>query len=300
MTSFPHWLLSAFCVGLLAAVPADKGIAQESGGQTAPHKTVAPWPAGTRIEQEKGIISGRDTNICSPVDAGNRSGGAVTINCTFGASAEDNFDVQLIHARLSCNSEQEASDLASGYANTHASDLFERLQELDEIFVYIDLLLGVGYGCGLHEVANQPAPRWGVVYDLNGKAPYSTNEENHYLDGFPGPHDKYDYGYRIEFGSHPWEASILLFPPDEGSAFFNARYGKAFHLEGIAKIRVTEWQLGTALEIVPATPVGPLANHYNRLKRYVREKYNRAQAIKPAGTNAPAPSAPLAPNLFGN
>jgi hypothetical protein len=231
---------------------------------------------------------------CSPIVADNTAGGAVTVtlNCNFGASAEDSFEVQLLQANLSCNSEHEPADLASGYAKVHAPDFFERLKELDETFVYIDLRLGVGAGCGLYEIANQPAPRWGVVYDLNDKAPYSTNEYDPYLDGFPGPLEKYDYGYRIVFDSLrssenvtckreslPGEAdfifcspaSTVLFPRDEGP-FFNARYGKTFHLEGIAKIRITEWQAGQAVEIVPvATPVGGLADHYNRLKKYVRE-----------------------------
>jgi hypothetical protein len=228
---------------------------------------------------------------CSPIVAGNTTGGdvTVTLNCNFGARAEESFEVQLLQARLECNSEEEKRSLAEGEPIARVPDLFARLQELDEAFVYVDLFVWVGVGCGIREVADQPAPRWGVVLpdDLEG-----GDKGEFYLDGFPGPGDKYEYGYRIEFDSFDAkpvnvtcrqepgldftscsQASTLLFPRDEG-AFFNAQYGRGnqFRLEGIAKIRITEWQGGQAVEIVPATPIGGLANHYNRFKRYLREQ----------------------------
>src|SRR5262245_42871338 len=59
---------------------------------------------------------------CSPIIAG---GGNVTVtfNCNFGASAAESFDVQLLQARLECNSEIERRSLAEGEAITRAPDL---------------------------------------------------------------------------------------------------------------------------------------------------------------------------------
>jgi len=280
MTDFSHWLLGRLPVGRMA--PA---FARSNAARLPVLATIVVCLCSAAQAQNKTSAG------CSPIVADNTSGGnvTVTLNCNFGVRAEDSFEVQLLQAKLSCNSKEEKRSLAEGEDVSRAADLFKQLQKLDEAFAYVDLSVWVGAGCGLYEVENQPAPRWGVVYtdELRpGKGKF-------YLDAFPGPINKYDYGYRIEFDSVkgpdnvtcrreplPGEAdfifcnqaSTLLFPSNEG-AFFNARYGKSFHLEGIAKIRLTEWQGGQAVEIVPATPVGGLANHYNRLKNYIRNQY---------------------------
>lgn len=209
---------------------------------------------------------------CSPLVHNTTGAVSITLNCNFGGGVDDSFDVQLLRVTLACNSDWEQREIAEnrvvrGEPIDHARDLFQRLQELDEEFVYVDLSVWVGYGCGLDEVADQPAPRWGMIYDLAEA-----------LDGFPGDHDNYSYGYRIEFDSYQEElnnsqSSTLLFP-NQDSAFFTAQFGKVMQLEGVAKIRLNDVQGFQIVEIMPATPVGGLAQHYSRVKRYLAERYN--------------------------
>lgn len=208
---------------------------------------------------------------CSPIVENTTGDVSITLNCTFGGSAGDSFDVQLLRATLACNSETERREVAEGSVVrgepiSRAHDLFRQLQKLDDAFVYLDFSVWVGAGCGLDDVAGEPTPRWGVIYDLASA-----------LDGFPGDHNAYTYGYKIEFESYQQDlnnsrSSTLLFPKQD-SAFFSARFGKAMQLEGVAKIRLTDVQGFQIVEITPATPVGGLAQHYNRLKRYLKERY---------------------------
>ena len=208
---------------------------------------------------------------CSPIVNDTKGNVAITLNCTFGGNADDSFDVQLLRATLACNSETERREAAEGRVVrgqpiSRAHDLFKQLQNLDDEFVYVDLSVWVGAGCGLHDVAGQSAPRWGAIYELASA-----------LDGFPGDHNAYTYGYRIEFDSYQQDlnnslTSTLLFPKQD-TAFFSARFGKAMQLEGMAKIRLTDVQGFQIVEITPATPVGSLAQHYSRLKRYLKKQY---------------------------
>ena len=208
---------------------------------------------------------------CSPIVDNTTGNVSITLNCNFGSSANDSFDVQLLKVTLACNSETERREIAEGHIVrgepiSRAVDLFRRLQKLDDTFVYVDLSVWVGAGCGLDEIAGQPAPRWGVIYDLAAA-----------LDGFPGNQDAYTYGYRIEFETYQEDlnnsrSSTLLFPKQD-NAFFSARFGKAMWLEGVAKIRLTDVQGFQIVEITPATPVGGLAQHYSRLKRYLKKRY---------------------------
>ena len=208
---------------------------------------------------------------CSPIVDNTTGDVSIKLNCKFGTDPADSFDVELLRVTLACNSAEERRDVAEkrvvrGEPIGRAEKLFRRLQKLDDTFVYVDLSVWVGAGCGLNDVASGPAPRWGVIYDLSRA-----------LDGFPGNTKAYTYGYRIEYDGYQKDlansrASTLLFPDQDG-AFFSARFGKAMQLQGVAKIRLTDVQGFQIVEITPATPVGGLAQHYSRLRKYLKEEY---------------------------
>jgi hypothetical protein len=235
--------------------------------RTAPTLALALAAAlGTCEAQAQATTSGG----CSPVVADTTGDVTITLDCSFGPDPADDFEVTLLHARLACNSAVEAEDLAAaapGEGPDRMLDLLTALQPLDGEFVYVDLSVWVGAGCGYGEVAGDPPPRWGVVYDL---LPV--------LDGFTGNADSYAYGYTYEndfdyldaFGGNA--TSTLLFPAEDG-AFFSARYGKAMSFEGIARVRLSEIQGFQFVELMPALPVGGLATHFSRLRRHVAETY---------------------------
>jgi hypothetical protein len=208
---------------------------------------------------------------CSPVVSDTTGNVSITLNCNFGGDSGETFDVELIRATLACNSAVERRDIAEGNLARggpldSARDLFRRLQGLDDEFVYVDLSIWVGYGCGLADVAEEPPPTWGVVYQLA-----------EYLDGFTGNDAAYAYGYHIDYPNFTDEigdnrtSTLLLTRSDD--AFFTARYGKAMTLEGVAKVRITGIQGFQFIELVPATPIGGLAQHYARFKRYLKSAF---------------------------
>jgi hypothetical protein len=216
------------------------------------------FPAAAQIET---------SGDCSPVVTDTSAGDVtITLNCSFVGGS---FDVRLVSAYLACNNLQQ-NDVINRQDNfTPAPELFRALQRLDEEFVYIDLFTYVGYGCGPREVEGDFDTRWGVVYpdDLH-------DPDKLYLDGFPGRPDAYDFAYVIESNELQDElagsrrSTILL--PNEDTAFLGARYGKAFSVEGLAKIRISWVQGFQFIEILPAIPVGTLADHYSRLRQHVR------------------------------
>lgn len=207
---------------------------------------------------------------CSPVVADTTGDVTITLDCSFGPDPAEDFEVTLLNARLACNSAVEAEDLAAaapGEGPDRMLDLLTALQALDGEFVYVDLSVWVGAGCGYDDVSGSPPPRWGVVYDLFPV-----------LDGFTGDPDSYAYGYTYENDFDYLEAfggnatSTLLFPAEDG-AFFSARYGKAMSFEGIARVHLSEIQGFQFIELMPALPVGGLATHFSRLRRHVAETY---------------------------
>ena len=66
MTKVRHWLLAGLLIGVIAPVFANNGKAQDTQNQKASDE----WPSGTVIQQERGIISGRDTIIYGSVTYG--------------------------------------------------------------------------------------------------------------------------------------------------------------------------------------------------------------------------------------
>jgi hypothetical protein len=118
-----------------------------------------------------GAAQGQTTTSggCSPVVADTTGDVTITLDCSFGPDPADDFEVTLLRARLACNSAVEAEDRAAaapGEGPDRVLDLLTGLQALDGEFVYVDLSVWVGAGCGYDDVAGDPPPRWGVVYDL--------------------------------------------------------------------------------------------------------------------------------------
>jgi hypothetical protein len=209
-----------------------------------------------------GLAQNRGSRNCSPIVATSTATNIViSLTCSFG---EGSFDVGLIRATLACNNVAEARDRASGRGSVgrradSARDLFTQLQRYDDKFVYVDLFIRIGVGCGLHEV-KAVNPKWGVDYRPD-------------LEGFIGDSGSYKYGYKIQFNAYAPElgnnvGSTILFPAD-GNGFFSAHYGNAFVLEGLAKIKISSAQGFQFIEIAPATPIGSLANHYSEFKAYL-------------------------------
>ncbi len=209
------------------------------------------------------------TGDCSPIVTNTK--GNVTLNCTITRDEGGNFDVKFIRATLACNSRVEMQDIARG-ENVRggpldsARSLIGSLQSLDDEFVYVDISIWVGYGCGLEEISDQPLPKWGVVYRFLD-----------YLDGFNGNSAAYALGYHFEFPQYSDEisnniTSTLLFTKGD-DAFFTARYSKAIVLEGLAKVRVSSVQGFQFIELIPAAPIGGLAKYYSDFKRLIRSKY---------------------------
>ncbi len=229
---------------------------------------------GTRAPSGSGRTMSTTGN-CSPIVADSTANKiAVTLNCSFGGGS---FNVELIRATLACNNLVERQDMADGQkwrgrAVDGARDLFKRLQTYDDEFVYVDLVVPVGGGgCGLSDVRDKRFPKWGVVYQLD-------------LDGFTGNHTAYQYGYQIDFdrpveelapeGGGKIRKSTLLFPKDD-NAFFSARFGSFMVLEGLAKVKISHVQGFQFIEFVPAVPIGGLAEHYTKFKRYMKETYQK-------------------------
>lgn len=216
---------------------------------------------------------------CSPVVT--ETQGDVTITCNLGPDPADDFSVEYVRAQLSCNSDEESrmekSDSPSdSIILRSAPELFRRLRGLDGNFVFVDISVWVGYGCGLDDLADWGTPKWGVVYDIGT-----------HLDGFPGDHDRYlvnpaesfteGYGYRMDLDkiypdySAGW-ASVLPFPQSD-EAFFQAKFGSAMRFYGLVRIRVTDVQGTEVVEMIPTIPVGGLATHFARVERFIEETF---------------------------
>ena len=202
-----------------------------------------------------------------------QNSGTVNIRCD--SDGSEMFDVELVRARLACNALEERKEIEAGTPShpltiNHAPFVFSRLKAHDRDFVFLDLRVWVGYGCGLDEISEWGTPKWGFVYDVGD-----------YLDGFPGDHAAYTYGYRLELGSAEPEyaafsdgwASVLLFPDLKQRGYFEVKYGKSISLYGLARISVTHVQGTDFIEILPVEPYSGLAVHYANISKLIKDTF---------------------------
>ena len=198
---------------------------------------------------------------CSPNIFTNNA--PVNISCTIVTYAERGATkaLKLVAINLPRNNEDERD-------TNKIIAFFDQLQGLDGEIVYFRLNTYVGAGFGFDNVPKNRAVRAGAIFDISN-----------YLDGFGGKRSNYEYGYSVELSGYrnQWgrnRQSTILFP-EAGNTFFDVHYMKAFSLDGLAKIRISDMQGFQWIEIVPAQPFGDLLAKYEEIREKLPKNLRR-------------------------